>query len=216
MQIEQALRDAEKSDLVIGVLHHPFQWLALKNGVDDRVKVRNRLMNECHLILHGHEHEPAVSAYSSTHGNCVIIPCGSAYDRRDPGTAMYANGYNLCSLNLKDRQAKAYLRRFDGDRSWLPEFRTSRPNADGSFSFDIPMKLEEDGPLIAKTVPSLRIGVSHSAPAGNRHQSDVPILVTSKSPDSVPTVASDVLRKNRGGIAVNVYLTEFGKGYVAS
>jgi hypothetical protein len=151
MQIEHALRDAEQSDLVIGVLHHPFQWLALKNGIDDRVKIRNRLMNECHLILHGHEHEPAVSAQTGTYGNCIIIPCGSAYERRDPGAAIFANGYNLCTVNVTERHGKVYLRRFDGDRSWLPDFRTARPNADGSVVFDIPSKSEGDTPQVAKT-----------------------------------------------------------------
>jgi hypothetical protein len=82
------------------------------------------LMKECHLILHGHEHEPAVSVQSSTYGNCVVIPCGSAYDRRDPGNAMFANGYNLCSVNLNDRQGKVHLRRFDGDRRLAPGLST--------------------------------------------------------------------------------------------
>jgi hypothetical protein len=211
MQLDQALHDPEKSDLVIGMLHHPFHWLALKNGVDDRVKIRNRLMNECHVVLHGHEHEPAVSAQSGTYGSCVIIPCGSSYDRRDPGISMYANGYNLCAVDLDTHEGKVYLRRFDGDRSWLPDVRTSRLNADGSVDFRVPVKTEEDAPLIARTGrsgrPALRLASPSIEPSANGST-----FVTAKDRDSVRTLPSDILREAVGGISLSVYVSPFGSG----
>lgn len=211
MQLDHALRNSQTSDLVIGLLHHPFSWLGLKNGVDDRVKIRNRLMSECHVILHGHEHEPAVSVQSSTYGNCVIIPCGSAYDRRDPGVSMYANGYNLCTVDLASNEGRAFLRRFDGDRLWHPDVRTSRPNADGSFVFQIPLKTQEESPSIAKT--SRSFPSKPDVPLRSTNVLDsTPILVTSANPESVRTLPSDVLRETTGGISVSVYVSPFGSG----
>jgi hypothetical protein len=212
MQLEIALHDAPKSDVVIGILHHPFHWLALKNGIDDRIKIRNRLMNECHLILHGHEHEPAVCVQSSTYGNSVIIPCGSTYDRRDPANAMYANGYNLCTVNLNDGQGRVFLRRFDGDRRWLPDIRTSRPNADGGFAFIVPNKTEDDAPQVAKTTPRAKIASRLEPPAVTLHKPGDTIFVTNRKLDLVPTMPSDVLLKMSGGISINVYVSPFGKG----
>jgi hypothetical protein len=207
MQLDLALRDPEKSDLVIGMLHHPFNWLALKDGVKDRIRIRDRLMNECHVILHGHEHELAVSAYVSTYGNCVIIPCGSSYDRRDR-----ANGYNLCTVDLDTHEGRAYLRRFDADRRWLPDIRTSRPNADGSFPFQIPIKTDEDAPVVAKTGATVRAASSSAAPSPKRASDNEFVFVTSTRRDSVRTLPSDVLRSPIGGISVGVYVSPFGSG----
>jgi predicted phosphodiesterase len=70
-QLMHALDGVDGADLVIGMIHHPFHWLALKDSMDDRAKVRNRLMDKCHIILHGHEHQPAVIVQETTRGCCV-------------------------------------------------------------------------------------------------------------------------------------------------
>jgi hypothetical protein len=124
---------------------------------------------------------------------------------------MYANGYNLCTLDINNRRGRVYLRRFDGDRSWLPDFRTSRPNADGSFDFEVPVKREEDAPQIAKATIRRKFVRTASIPI-TRHDSSVPNLVTSSRPDSVPTLPSDILRQEVGGISINVYVQAFGSG----
>jgi predicted phosphodiesterase len=118
-QIEEALAGLQDCDLIVGILHHPFQWLALKRGVDDRVKARNRLLACCDVILHGHEHEPATYAMQGTYGSCLVIPSGSTFDGRDPASQMYANGYNYCRIDLarrdlSRRNCKVHFRRFDG------------------------------------------------------------------------------------------------------
>ena len=80
-QIDEALLGLEDCDLIVGIMHRPFQWLALKGGVDYRVKTRSRLMSVCDIIVHGHEHEPATFALQGTYGNCLMIPAGAAFEK---------------------------------------------------------------------------------------------------------------------------------------
>lgn len=137
-QIEEALASLEDCDLIVGIMHHPFQWLALKGGVDDRVKTRSRLMTVCDIIVHGHEHEPATFALQGTYGNCLMIPAGSTFERRDATSQLYANGYNYCRLDLSRRKCKVHFRRFDGNRNWLADVQTVGGENSGSLELQMP------------------------------------------------------------------------------
>jgi predicted phosphodiesterase len=226
-QIEDALMDVGECDLVVGVIHHPFAWLALKNGVDDRLKTRNRLMDVCDIILHGHEHEPASYAVQGTYGNCLIIPAGSAFERRDASLQTYANGYNYCRVDLERRRCKVHFRRFDGNRRWVPDIQTLGGQASGSLELQL-----SEGPLkphhaVRKTKQQEQKGAGieehprERVPAASpdarylRHDSilfETPRLIEKGSPESVGTLNASALDDIQGGFEICVYLNDFGKG----
>ena len=57
-QIYDAINHTEVStaDLLVAVLHHPFEWLA----EEDRHRIEGRLKEKFHFILCGHQHSPKV------------------------------------------------------------------------------------------------------------------------------------------------------------
>jgi 3',5'-cyclic AMP phosphodiesterase CpdA len=209
-QIEEALTNLEPCDLIVGILHHPFQWLALKNGVDDRIKTRARLMSVCDLILHGHEHEPATYSMQGTFGNCLLIPAGSTFERRDANSQLYANGYNYCRLDLSQRKCKVYFRRFDGDNKWLPDLQTVGGQSGGSVELQMP-----DGPQKPHHVEQ---SLSPWLPEPTHHSKlfDQPHFIDKAEPESVGTLNATVLERRKGGFETCLYVNSGGTGIVGS
>jgi len=105
------------ADLRIALVHHPFDWLA----EFDRRLVQSRLQAESHLILRGHEHESAVISQTGTGGDCVIIPAGPSYDRREPEVSKCANSYNYVSLNMETGRCTVFLRKYEEGSGWIPD-----------------------------------------------------------------------------------------------
>jgi hypothetical protein len=87
-------REFCECDVCIAIMHHPFDWLI----EFDRELVSDKLTKSCHFILQGHEHRPKVTIASGTSGECMIIPAGPSYDRRDPEISRCANSYNYVHL----------------------------------------------------------------------------------------------------------------------
>ena len=110
-----------KADLKIGVMHHPFDWLTNF----DRQNVRDRLKKACHFILHGHEHQPDVRIETGTGGDCIVIPAGPSYDRREPEISRCANAYNFAHLDFNTGKGKVYLRRYDDRQGWIKDTSTT-------------------------------------------------------------------------------------------
>jgi len=205
-QIEETLAGLDKCDLIVGIMHHPFQWLALKRGVDDRVKARNRLLASCDVILHGHEHEPATYAMQGTYGNCLVIPAGSTFDGRDPKSQLYANGYNYCRIDLSRRKCKVHFRRFDGSQKWLPDVQTVAGETSGSIELqmtDVPTKPHHRS---RPPVPQYR---ESSRPF---EIFDKPHLIDYEHPESVGTLDATTLECKKGGFELCIYLHPFGQG----
>jgi predicted phosphodiesterase len=210
-QIEEALAGLPDCDLIVGILHHPFQWLALKRGVDDRVKARNRLLACCDVILHGHEHEPATYAMHGTYGNCLVIPAGSTFDGRDPALQMYANGYNYCRIDLStadpsERRSKVHFRRFDGNRTWLKDVQTAGGESSGAIELPMPR-------LSTKPYHRYQPPVQQYREASRPHRIfDEPHLVDYEHPESVGTLDATILECKKGGFELCIYLHPFGQG----
>jgi predicted MPP superfamily phosphohydrolase len=112
-QIHDALTKLETCRLRIVVLHHPFEWLERS----DRNRVEERLMDQSHLILRGHEHTPNLSVVTGPTGNCVIIPAGAAYDRRIADDPRYTASYNFTSVDLTSGNAEIFFRTWDDRRT---------------------------------------------------------------------------------------------------
>lgn len=112
-QIHAALQNIADADVKIAVLHHPLEWLA----EFDRARVKSRLFDECHFILHGHEHLPKVEINNGTDGQYVIIPAGASYDRRVASHPRYTNSYNWVSLDFAAGEGTVYLRCWSDQRN---------------------------------------------------------------------------------------------------
>ena len=128
-QIHDQLEQLSKAEVKIAVLHHPFDWLA----EFDCNRVENRLMRQCDFILHGHQHKPQVNVIKSTLGDCVIIPAGACYNRRNAEDPSYTNAYNFVHLDYETGKCIVFLRRWSDPRSEWIEDIDSQPN--GRFEF---------------------------------------------------------------------------------
>jgi formylglycine-generating enzyme required for sulfatase activity len=135
-QIHTLLGDSgfRGADVRIAVMHHPFDWLV----EFDRVAVRDRLKKACHFILRGHEHEPEVTVERGTAGDCITIPAGASYDRREPAASRYANAYNYVHLDFKAGRGTVHLRRYEDRQGWIKDTGTTGDAKPGIYSFDLP------------------------------------------------------------------------------
>lgn len=198
-QLEEALRELERADLTIGMLHHPFGWLAQQNGIGDREQVKRRLLTTCDVVLHGHEHLPSVVMQSSTAGASVVVPAGASFARRE-NPQMHANGYNYCVVDLASERGIVYMRRFDGDRHWIPDIATTGEEAGGAFEFSLPKKSnnrrKKEPLVVSPATPTI----------------DDAVRITSADPNSVREINAEILNESEGGISVCLYVQEFGEG----
>ncbi len=144
-QVIDALKAAEKADIRIALLHHPFDWL-----LDfDREDVGSELRDGCHFILHGHLHKAQVRIEATLEGETVIIPAGAAYESRE-----YANSYNFVRLDLTDCRGAVYLRRYnDKRREWVKDIESTGEERDGRFEFALPKQLAAEMPVAVLTEP---------------------------------------------------------------
>ncbi|MBM3183678.1 MAG: metallophosphoesterase [Chloroflexi bacterium] len=135
------------ADLRIAVMHHPFDWLI----EFDRELVRNSLMKACHFILHGHEHRPQVSIETGTGGDCIIIPAGASYNRREPEISRCANAYNYVHLNFATKKVKVYLQRYEDRQGWIKDTGTTGDGTPGFHEFTLPPKTKEPSLIVPTT-----------------------------------------------------------------
>ena len=149
-QIHDALKQIADFDLRIAVMHHPFQWLSSF----ERSVIENRLRKNCHFILHGHEHEPNVSVQHGTVGDCIIIPAGASYDRREPEASRYANGYNFVHLDFTTGEGTAYLRKYEDRQGWIKDTGTTGEDTPGTVTFLLPKNIHNTASL--PTTPDSR------------------------------------------------------------
>jgi len=201
-QVEEAIKGLGSCDLIVGIMHHPFSWLVLKEKIDDRKKVRDRLMEVCDLILHGHEHEPATFLHQGTYGKCITVPAGATFTKRDAIPQSNANGYNYCRVDLDEKRCKIHFRRFDGDRKWIADLQTADP---AEIELEIPYLGEKPHhkPSARPSKPPME-SVSRTPEEAQ--------FVGSNNPDSVLRISGLVLEKNAGGIQASVFLQGFGNG----
>ena len=128
-QIYDHLDKLAAADVRIGLIHHPFDWLA---GFERNV-IGRRMREGCQVILRGHEHIPSVEVVKGTAGSATIIPAGASYDGRIPGRPIYANAYNFVHYDTDTMQGTVHLRRWSDARNvWIKDTDTAD---EGKFSF---------------------------------------------------------------------------------
>jgi tetratricopeptide (TPR) repeat protein/predicted phosphodiesterase len=156
-QIHSILDEIEDADLIIAVLHHPFDWLT----EFDCNRIETRLRQGCDFILRGHQHKPKVEIMSGTSGDCIIIPAGASYDRRMAENPIYANSYNFVHLDLDSGKGTVFLRRWSDPRNkWLEDIDSCDG---GKCEFNISGSTSSDGSNSEKAPQPIKI-IPHQIP----------------------------------------------------
>lgn len=87
------LPEPPNADVVLGVLHHPYNWFHAKNARE----LRNALQASCDVIVTGHEHDPAAYTVVARDATCVEYVEGHLYGspkEKDP------SGFNVLFIDL--------------------------------------------------------------------------------------------------------------------
>lgn len=103
-QVREALAEADNSQMVIVLMHHPFEWLEWFDAQD----VQGMLERRADYILNGHEHRLDVIGKGSIFGKAFKISAGSTYETRN-----HLNSYNIVCSNLVERHITCFLRKFE-------------------------------------------------------------------------------------------------------
>jgi len=130
-QIYESLEKISGSDIRIALLHHPFDWLA----PFDKSRMDVHLKRKCNFILHGHAHEPGVSAIRDNFGYHITIPAGACYDRSLPSSSDYNYSYNYVHLDFDSDKGIVFFRKWSElNRNWRKDDETAPPNGERDFS----------------------------------------------------------------------------------
>ncbi|MFL0428674.1 metallophosphoesterase [Moraxella sp. 179-F 1C4 NHS] len=89
-QIDLALKELKDCELLIGVMHHTFDWISLK----EKTLIQNSISRNFDIILCGHNHQPNASSTISNLGNVVVNNTGCLYQSRD-----WFNGYSIITID---------------------------------------------------------------------------------------------------------------------
>ena len=131
-QVSYALKNAEEPDLIISLIHHPFEWLKDFDNND----CKSRLERSVDYILTGHEHNINVfrQAYN---GRAFEISAGATYFDRD-----YSNSYNIVVNDFLNGTATLYARRYSDKHGgkWVNDNTAFHENEDGIIEFPIEIK----------------------------------------------------------------------------
>ena len=88
-QVVDALAGVGNVDLMIALIHYPFDWI---NDLDRR-DIEPLLMDSCDFVLHGHVHRQGVLTLASPDSIGMVISAGSLYQGRSQ-----PNCYNIVRL----------------------------------------------------------------------------------------------------------------------
>lgn len=132
-QVREALEMANKPDLTITLLHHPFEWLKDFDKKDCKLLLERKV----DYILTGHEHQDIFS--HSWGARAYGISAGSAYSLRT-----YSNSYNIIINDLEHGKAQMHLRKYsDSSGMWISDNTFEPGNEKGIIDFDIQRKISK-------------------------------------------------------------------------
>ena len=143
VQVDKALKFAENPQgLVIGVVHHPLEWLY----PFDWERVEHPIHQNCHLLLHGHEHKVEIKRQSSPGADVVILGNGPVYENNQE-----RNCYFTVDLNMVTGRGTVKMMRYspnDGG-AWvvdtISKVHTSHP---GEIDFEIMLAVTKNTSVI--------------------------------------------------------------------
>ncbi len=130
MQLNEAIEKVKRSSIKIVLLHHPLSWLY----EEDKVDIENLLYRHCHIILHGHLHNPDFQIVNSLKGQQIIIPAGAIFAGR-----RISNSYNITTLDSTSEIIRIRPRRYyDGPRKFLTDIESLGNDESRYFETGIP------------------------------------------------------------------------------
>lgn len=129
-QVRQALRSVYSGDLVIALMHHPFDWLY----EFDWECCEALLMEKCDFILRGHLHRTSLLMQITPDAKAFTVAAGACYETRK-----HKNGYNFIRINTEDRKGVIFLRSWtnSGSGFWTKDIMTYRNLEDGNYPFSL-------------------------------------------------------------------------------
>jgi predicted MPP superfamily phosphohydrolase len=125
-QLHAALEGADRADLAIALIHHPWDYLA----DFDAAEAREALQRRVHVLLRGHLHRGEGAARIRPDGGALELACGACW-----GGATHPHGYHLVELEPAQARARLHLRTWDG-HDWIADrnaYRGTAPNGIAEF-----------------------------------------------------------------------------------
>ena len=132
-QVRNALKQAEKAQLRIGLFHHPWDWLC----EFDRNKARDILTgsNGCHLLLRGHLHETELSLLARPGFQTAELAAGACWQG-----ARWPHSVTVGRLDFDARKMHLHIFSYSEKEGgfWAKDTALSRSMPDGVWSVDFP------------------------------------------------------------------------------
>ena len=96
--------------LVIGLMHHPMDWLA----PFEHTAIKHLAAGHCHLLFRGHVHEDSVETISQSGNQLKIFTAGASYENR-----LSANCYGYGVVDLLTGDGKCIVHKYRNDtKTW--------------------------------------------------------------------------------------------------
>ncbi|MCH8149609.1 MAG: metallophosphoesterase, partial [Planctomycetes bacterium] len=124
-QVNQLLRDAEKADVSVVLMHHPWSFLAEFDATDAESSVQR----QCDLVLRGHLHRQQSRAIHTPEKACLELAAGSCYDGSE-----FANAFQLIEVCAQQKLVRVHYRLWHNGR-WIIDRNAVHGAPDGVAEF---------------------------------------------------------------------------------
>lgn len=111
VQLHKVLDAGAKADLSLGLVHHPWDYLA----DFDAAEVREAVHRRCDVLLRGHLHKGEGAARVRPDGGSIELAAGASW-----GGTLHLHGYQLIELEPSAAEARVHLRTWDG-LDWIAD-----------------------------------------------------------------------------------------------
>lgn len=135
-QVREALARVDNSQIIIVLMHHPFEWLEWFDVQD----VQGMLERRTDFILNGHEHRLDIIGKGSIFGKAFKISAGSTYETRN-----HLNSYNIVCSNMVEKSISCYLRKFEDKNGgfWSQDNSIDNSILNGRIKFKLSDRLSD-------------------------------------------------------------------------
>jgi len=126
VQLHEVLEGAERADLAIALMHHPWDYLADFDAAEAREAIHRR----CDVLLRGHLHRGEGATRIRPDGGSLELAAGASW-----GGTQHLHGYQLIELEPARGEARVYLRTWDG-HDWIADrnaYRGAAPDGVARF-----------------------------------------------------------------------------------
>ena len=148
-QVRDALHKAEQPDLIISLMHHPFDWLKDFDSMD----CKSILDQNVDYILSGHTHETEIIG-KPWGGRALRISAGATYHNRE-----HSNSYNIVTHDYTNGTATLVARKYFDKHGgvWLKDNTLVYGNEEGVVDFPVkiikPVKETAEEPATTEAEP---------------------------------------------------------------